>query len=259
MAESHVIARPQPSVSETRQARVREYDHEEDHRHRRDWRGLREEAPGYRHQDGGAASRAGRRPRDARICEKTGIPHALILRWVNHADLIRIVGVAEQFAELLEASGVDSIPELAHGSRPTCTPRWSRSTSRSIWSGGFRRRARSPPGSTSARAYPAPCFIEHSGCVAEASCGGRSGRSLVPLASRWTGSRDAGGRDGSGSGVFQHDTRASTSRPKRRPASIRPTSTKLPILPCRAWSSSMGSCCKERTRPAQVRAKAGSV
>ena len=37
-----------------------------------------------------------------------------ILRWVNHADLIRIVGVAEQFAELLEASGVDSIPELAH-------------------------------------------------------------------------------------------------------------------------------------------------
>ena len=48
------------------------------------------------------------------IAEKTGISGALILRWVNHADLIRIVGVAEQFAELLEASGVDSIPELAH-------------------------------------------------------------------------------------------------------------------------------------------------
>jgi hypothetical protein len=47
------------------------------------------------------------------IEEKTGIPHAHILRWVNHADLIRIVGVAEQFAELLEASGVDSIPELS--------------------------------------------------------------------------------------------------------------------------------------------------
>jgi predicted flap endonuclease-1-like 5' DNA nuclease len=47
------------------------------------------------------------------IAEKTGISGALILRWVNHADLIRIVGVAEQFAELLEASGVDSIPELA--------------------------------------------------------------------------------------------------------------------------------------------------
>jgi hypothetical protein len=48
------------------------------------------------------------------IGAKTGIPHALILRWVNHADLIRIVGVAEQFAELLEASGVDSTPELSH-------------------------------------------------------------------------------------------------------------------------------------------------
>lgn len=48
------------------------------------------------------------------IAEKTGISHALILRWVNHADLIRIVGVAEQFAELLEAAGVDSVPELSH-------------------------------------------------------------------------------------------------------------------------------------------------
>ena len=47
------------------------------------------------------------------IAEKTGISGALILRWVNHADLIRIVGVAEQYAELLEASGVDSIPELS--------------------------------------------------------------------------------------------------------------------------------------------------
>lgn len=50
--------------------------------------------------------------RDA-LAGKTGISGALILRWVNHADLIRIVGVAEQFAELLEASGVDSVPELA--------------------------------------------------------------------------------------------------------------------------------------------------
>jgi len=39
------------------------------------------------------------------IAEKTGISGALILRWVNHADLIRIVGLAEQYAELLEASG----------------------------------------------------------------------------------------------------------------------------------------------------------
>ncbi len=36
-----------------------------------------------------------------------------MLRWVNHADLIRIVGVGPEFAELLEAAGVDSVPELA--------------------------------------------------------------------------------------------------------------------------------------------------
>jgi predicted flap endonuclease-1-like 5' DNA nuclease len=48
------------------------------------------------------------------LAETTGISGALILRWVNHADLIRIVGVAEQFSELLEAAGVDSVPELSH-------------------------------------------------------------------------------------------------------------------------------------------------
>ena len=77
------------------------------------------------------------------IAEKTGISGALILRWVNHADLIRIVGVAEQFSELLEASGVDSIPELRTASPRTCIPRCSRSTSKSTWPNGCRRLARS--------------------------------------------------------------------------------------------------------------------
>ena len=36
-----------------------------------------------------------------------------VLRWVNHADLIRVVGIGPEFAELLEAAGVDSVPELA--------------------------------------------------------------------------------------------------------------------------------------------------
>jgi len=48
-----------------------------------------------------------------RIAESTGISGTLILRWVNHADLFRINGVEAQFAELLEAAGVDSVPELA--------------------------------------------------------------------------------------------------------------------------------------------------
>ena len=47
------------------------------------------------------------------IAEKTGIGESHILRWVNHADLFRIKGVAGQYAELLEAAGVDTVVELA--------------------------------------------------------------------------------------------------------------------------------------------------
>jgi predicted flap endonuclease-1-like 5' DNA nuclease len=45
--------------------------------------------------------------------EKTGIGHSLILEWVNHVDLWRIKGVAEEYSDLLEEAGVDSVPELA--------------------------------------------------------------------------------------------------------------------------------------------------
>ena len=47
------------------------------------------------------------------LAEKTGIADSLILRWVNHVDLFRIKGVAGQYAELLEAAGVDTVVELA--------------------------------------------------------------------------------------------------------------------------------------------------
>jgi predicted flap endonuclease-1-like 5' DNA nuclease len=47
------------------------------------------------------------------LAAQTGISEKLILRWVNHADLFRIKGVAGQFSELLEAAGVDTVPELA--------------------------------------------------------------------------------------------------------------------------------------------------
>lgn len=48
------------------------------------------------------------------IAEETGISEKLILKWVNHADLFRISGVGPQFAELLEASGVDTVKEFRH-------------------------------------------------------------------------------------------------------------------------------------------------
>ena len=47
------------------------------------------------------------------LAEQTGISSKLILNWANHADLFRISGVAGQYAELLEATGVDTVPELA--------------------------------------------------------------------------------------------------------------------------------------------------
>ena len=48
------------------------------------------------------------------LAEATGISEKLILKWANHADLFRIKGVAGQFAELLEAAGVDTVKELRH-------------------------------------------------------------------------------------------------------------------------------------------------
>lgn len=44
--------------------------------------------------------------------EATGISGKLILTWTNHADLFRVKGVGPQFAELLEAAGVDTVNEL---------------------------------------------------------------------------------------------------------------------------------------------------
>jgi predicted flap endonuclease-1-like 5' DNA nuclease len=48
------------------------------------------------------------------MCSKeAGISEKLILKWTNHADLFRIKGIAGEYAELLEASGVDTVIELA--------------------------------------------------------------------------------------------------------------------------------------------------
>ncbi|MCP3981402.1 MAG: DUF4332 domain-containing protein [bacterium] len=46
------------------------------------------------------------------VAEKTGVSEKLLLEWSNMADMMRISGVGPQFAELLEASGVDTVKEL---------------------------------------------------------------------------------------------------------------------------------------------------
>ena len=55
------------------------------------------------------ASASGRKE----IAEKSGISEKNILKWVNQVDLARINGISEEYGELLEVSGVDSVPELA--------------------------------------------------------------------------------------------------------------------------------------------------
>ena len=47
------------------------------------------------------------------LSEKTGIDGGLLLEWINHADLFRIKGVGEEYSDLLEEAGVDTVPELA--------------------------------------------------------------------------------------------------------------------------------------------------
>lgn len=47
------------------------------------------------------------------LAAKADVSGTLLLEWVNHVDLFRIKGVGEEYADLLEEAGVDSVPELA--------------------------------------------------------------------------------------------------------------------------------------------------
>lgn len=55
------------------------------------------------------ATRSARR----KLADRTGISESMLLRWVNNADLFRIKGVGQEYADLLEAVGVDTVPELS--------------------------------------------------------------------------------------------------------------------------------------------------
>jgi predicted flap endonuclease-1-like 5' DNA nuclease len=54
------------------------------------------------------ATRKGRKA----VAEETGIEDTYILKWSNMCDLMRIKGVGEEYSELLEAAGVDTVKEL---------------------------------------------------------------------------------------------------------------------------------------------------
>lgn len=61
-----------------------------------------------------ALLKAGSTPKGRKaLAETSGISDKLILEWVNHADLFRVKGVAEEYSDLLEEAGVDTVIELA--------------------------------------------------------------------------------------------------------------------------------------------------
>jgi predicted flap endonuclease-1-like 5' DNA nuclease len=46
------------------------------------------------------------------LSKETGISDTQILEWVNRADLFRVPGIGEQYSDLLEKAGVDTVMEL---------------------------------------------------------------------------------------------------------------------------------------------------
>lgn len=69
-------------------------------------------AAGIKDTDGLLKAAATKKGRET-LAEKTGIDKGKILKWANMADLYRVNGVGSEFSELLEASGVDTVKELA--------------------------------------------------------------------------------------------------------------------------------------------------
>jgi predicted flap endonuclease-1-like 5' DNA nuclease len=48
-----------------------------------------------------------------KVAKKSNISKDLILEWVNRADLMRVRGIGEEYSDLLEKAGVDTVAELA--------------------------------------------------------------------------------------------------------------------------------------------------
>ena len=49
-----------------------------------------------------------------KLAEKTGLPEKNILCWANLSDKMRIKGVGEDYANLLQAAGVDTVKDLKY-------------------------------------------------------------------------------------------------------------------------------------------------
>jgi predicted flap endonuclease-1-like 5' DNA nuclease len=66
-----------------------------------------------------AATRKGREE----LAGATGLASEDILGWVNRADLMRIKGIGSEYADLLEAAGVETVKELRRRSSKSLSAR----------------------------------------------------------------------------------------------------------------------------------------
>lgn len=56
--------------------------------------------------------RAGSAKDRKELAAAIGVDDSRLLQWVNHADLFRVRGIGSEYSDLLEAAGVDTVPEL---------------------------------------------------------------------------------------------------------------------------------------------------
>ena len=73
--------------------------------------GKRMRAVGIR-STGGLLKAGGTAKGRKELAAKTGFSAHQILEWTNRCDLMRVRGVGEEYSDLLEASGVDTVKEL---------------------------------------------------------------------------------------------------------------------------------------------------
>jgi len=82
----------------------------------------------------------------AQLAEDSGISAKLLLEWINHADLFRIKGIAEEYSDLLEEAGVDTVPELAQRNADNLYAKLVEVNPRKSWCAGCRPRYSSRTG-----------------------------------------------------------------------------------------------------------------
>ena len=94
-------------------------------------------AAGIRNTDALLEKCAGPKGR-ASLAAEIGAAESVVLKWANRADLMRVKGVGEEYSDLLEAAGVDTVPELAQRNVASLHAAMLKANERRSWCGSRR-------------------------------------------------------------------------------------------------------------------------